>query len=101
VVPLDFFLGWPFAVQVVAACSLVFAPILFAGVVFAVSFSRTPEADRAFGANIAGAMLGGLAENVSMILGFQYLVLVGVLFYLLAMVWQRRAPTAPSVAPTA
>jgi hypothetical protein len=46
-------------------------------------------------------MLGGLTENVSMILGFQHLVLVGMVFYILAMVWQRRAPTAPSVAPTA
>ena len=45
-----------------ASCLLVFAPILFAGVIFAVSFARTDEPDRAFGANIAGAMLGGLAE---------------------------------------
>jgi hypothetical protein len=90
VVPLDFFLGWPWVAQVVTACSLVFAPILFAGVIFAVSFSWTESADRAFGANIAGAMLGGLAENLSMIVGFRYIVLVAMAFYLLAMLWKRQ-----------
>jgi SAM-dependent methyltransferase len=83
-VPLDAFLGLPRAVQVVGSCVLVFAPILFAGVVFAVAFARTQEPDRAFGANIAGALLGGLAENTSMLLGFQYLVLVALGFYLLS-----------------
>jgi hypothetical protein len=44
------------------------------------------EADRAFGANIAGAMFGGLAEYSSMILGFQYLLFVAVALYLLSIV---------------
>ena len=61
-----------------------FAPVLFAGVIFAASFKRTAEADRAFGFNIAGAMLGGLAENMSMLLGFQYVVVVAILFYALS-----------------
>src|SRR5262249_25531860 len=43
-VPLDFFLGWPRAAQVVASCLLVFAPVAFAGVIFAVSFRRTKQA---------------------------------------------------------
>jgi SAM-dependent methyltransferase len=81
VVPLGFFLGMPDVVQVVGSCLLVFAPILFAGVIFAVSFRRTREPDRAFGVNIAGSMLGGLAENTSMLLGFQYLLLVAIAFY--------------------
>lgn len=84
IVPLDYFLGMDRTVQIVLSCLLVFTPILFAGVIFAVSFSRTKEPDRAFGANIAGAMLGGLAENTSMLLGFQYLVLVAVGFYVLS-----------------
>ncbi len=97
VVPLDFFLGMPRAVQVVLSCALVFAPIAFAGVIFAVSFSRTARPDHAFGANIAGAMLGGLAENTSMYLGFQLLVLVAIAFYVLSAVLSR----APAAAPAA
>ncbi|MEK6337564.1 MAG: hypothetical protein AABM67_21805 [Acidobacteriota bacterium] len=84
IVPLDFFLGMNRTLQVVGSCLLVFAPVLFAGVIFAASFKRTPEADRAFGYNIAGAMLGGLAENMSMLLGFQYVVVVAILFYALS-----------------
>ena len=37
-----------------------------------------------FGANVAGALVGGLAENASMLLGFRYLILVAAGFYLLS-----------------
>jgi spermidine synthase len=84
VVPLDFFLGMNRGIQVIGSSLLAFAPILFAGVIFAASFKRTNEPDRAFGMNIAGAMVGGLAEYSSMLLGFQYLVLVALLFYILS-----------------
>jgi SAM-dependent methyltransferase len=91
VVPLDFFLGMNRGIQVLASCLLVFAPVLFAGVIFAASFKRTGEPDRAFGMNIAGAMVGGLAEYSSMLLGFQYVVLVALLFYVISAVGLRRA----------
>jgi hypothetical protein len=81
IVPLDFFLGMNRGLQVLGSCLLVFAPIFFAGVIFAASFRRSTQPDRAFGSNIAGAMLGGLAEYSSMLLGFQYVVLVAILFY--------------------
>jgi SAM-dependent methyltransferase len=89
-VPLDWFLGLDRSLQILGSCLLVFAPILFAGVIFAVSFARTQEPNRAFGANIAGAMLGGLAENTSMLLGFQYLVLVALAFYVLSALLGRK-----------
>lgn len=90
-IPLDFFLGMSRSLQVTGACLLVFAPVLFAGVIFASSFKLTDEPDRAFGFNIAGAMLGGLAEYTSMLLGFQYLILVAILFYGLSAVGLRRS----------
>jgi SAM-dependent methyltransferase len=91
VVPLDFFLGMNRSIQVLASCLLVFVPVLFAAVIFAASFKRTGEPDRAFGMNIAGAMVGGLAEYSSMLLGFQYVVLVAVLFYAISTVGLRSA----------
>jgi SAM-dependent methyltransferase len=94
IVPLDFFLGMNRSIQVIGSCLLVFAPVLFAGVIFAASFKRTNEPDRAFGINIAGAMVGGLAEYSSMLLGFQYVVLVAILFYALSAVGLRRADDA-------
>jgi hypothetical protein len=95
-IPLDLFLGMNRSVQVMASCLLVFTPILFAGVIFAVSFGRSTEPDRDFGANTAGAMLGGLAENSSMLLGFQHLVLVAVVFYTLSAILNRRQATETS-----
>jgi hypothetical protein len=89
-IPLDFFLGMSRVVQVVAACALVFAPILFAAVIFASVFKRTGEPDQALGINIAGAMVGGLAEYSSMLLGFQYLVLVAFGFYIVSSLGLKR-----------
>jgi hypothetical protein len=90
VIPLDLFLGINRTLQALVSSLLVFTPIFFAGVIFAVSFSRSKEPDRDFGANTAGAMLGGLAENLSMLFGFQHLVLVAVVFYILSAISTRR-----------
>jgi spermidine synthase len=81
VVPLDAFLGLDRATQIGLACGLVFAPVAFAGVVFPVSFARAPRPDRFFGANVAGALVGGMAENMSMLVGFRYLLVVAVVIY--------------------
>ena len=45
----------------------------------------------AFGANIAGAMLGGLAEYASMLVGFQHVGYLAVALYLASMffAWKR------------
>ena len=85
-IPLDLFLGMDRSLQVLGSCLLVFAPILFAGVIFSKAFSSSENPDVDFGFNIAGAMLGGLTEYSSMLLGFQYLMIVPILFYLLSMV---------------
>ena len=91
IVSLDAFLGMNRGIQVVGSCLLVFVPIFFAGVIFAASFKRTTQPDRAFGINIAGAMMGGLAEYSSMALGFKYLVLLAILFYAISALGLTRA----------
>jgi SAM-dependent methyltransferase len=88
-VPMDAFLGLSRTTQIAGACLVAFAPILFAGVIFAVSFSQAREPDRAFGLNVAGAMCGGLAEYASMLLGFQYLLVVAAAFYGLSAIGYR------------
>jgi len=80
-VPLDTFLVGGFGAMVFGSCLLLFAPIFFAGVVFAVSFRDTATPDQVLGANVAGSIVGGLAENTSMLLGFKHVVLVAALFY--------------------
>ena len=83
-VPVSAFLNLPAVVRTVASGAFVVLPILFAGVVFAAAFrdSRTPDVD--FGSNIAGAMLGGLTEPLSLVIGFNRLLLVALVFYVLA-----------------
>ena len=90
-VPLDLLLGLSRPLQILGSCGLALTPIICAGVIFAVSFKDSTQPDRDFGANVAGAMVGGLAENASMLLGFRYLTLVVIAFYALS-AW-RRAPS--------
>lgn len=49
--------------------------------------SIVADPDLAFGFNIAGTVSGGLAESVSMLVGFRYLLLVAMAFYALS-IWQ-------------
>ncbi len=89
-IPPGTFLGLTPTVQILSVCALVFAPIAFAGVIFATSFKRTTQPDRMFGANVAGALIGGLAENTSVILGFQLLLCVAAGFYLFSALFGNR-----------
>jgi SAM-dependent methyltransferase len=88
-VPLEVFLAGSLAWKYVASCLMVFLPVFFAGVIFARSFrdSRTPDQD--FGSNIAGAVMGGLAEYSSMLLGFRYVLVVAMVFYALSALFRR------------
>lgn len=56
-------------------------PIFLAGIIFTESFRRTPRKAAAFGANIVGAVAGGLAQNVSFIVGMNALLILAALFY--------------------
>jgi len=89
-VPPGTFLGMSPTVQILGVCAIVFAPIAFAGVIFATTFKRTSQPDRVFGANIAGALVGGLSENASVLLGFTLLLCVAVGYYALSAVFGNR-----------
>jgi hypothetical protein len=84
-VPMDVFLSLPGAGRVVVSCLVVFLPVFFAGVVFAVRFRASERPDVALGSNVAGAILGGLAENLSLVLGYNHLLLVAFAFYALSL----------------
>jgi hypothetical protein len=80
--PLNTFLGLPQLVQGILAGTLVFSPILCAGVVFAKSFENAERPEQALAYNTAGAILGGLAENLSLLIGFQWILAAAGLIYL-------------------
>jgi hypothetical protein len=103
-VPMATFLNLPGAVRVVASCAVVFVPIFFAGMIFAAAFRDSKQPDVDFGSNIGGVILGGLSENLSLMLGFNHLLLVAIAFYALSAVLRPRvrgAVAAPELWSTA
>jgi SAM-dependent methyltransferase len=97
-VPLRVFLGGG-SLRVAGACALVFAPVFFAGLVFGTRFARVRDPELALGANVAGALVGGFAENVSMLVGFRALALVALAVYALSAVrFDRRRAGRPEAA---
>ncbi len=83
-VPMDVFLDLPGVGKIAATLAVVFIPIFFAGVIFASCFAGSLHPDVDFGSNVAGVILGGLSENLSLMLGFNQVLLVAVAFYLLS-----------------
>lgn len=92
-VPPDLFLTGGTAWRYIAPCILALSPVFFAGVIFATSFRKAPQPHIALASNIAGCVVGGVAESLSMMLGFQYLLLVAALFYGLS-AWSPRTQLA-------
>jgi spermidine synthase len=80
--PLDVFLEGGLAWRYLAPSVLALAPIFFAGVVFGVTFRQAEHPEWAFGSNIAGSVVGGFTEPLSMLLGFRHLLLVAAIYYL-------------------
>lgn len=91
VVPMSTFLNLPGTLRILASCTVVFLPIFFAGIIFASAFRGSSQPDVDLGSNIAGAVLGGLSESLSLMIGFNHLLVVALLFYALAAVTARRS----------
>ena len=56
--------------------------MLFSGIVFARSFAAAPDRARALGANLCGALCGGILQYLSFLTGIRALMLLVVGFYL-------------------
>ena len=74
----------------VVSCAVVFVPIFFAGIVFGTLFRDSSKPDVDFGSNIAGAVLGGLCESLSLVVGFNHLLVIAVVCYLLSAIPNRK-----------
>lgn len=89
-VPLQALLSLPYAARVATAGFFLCSPVFFAGLVFIRSFARAGFAGEALGSNLLGALLGGLAESLSLLTGLRALLLVTAVFYLLSFLALRR-----------
>jgi spermine/spermidine synthase len=80
-IPTDVLLGLAVIPRFFAAVALAFLPIFAANLIFANRFRETSDPTAAFGANLLGAMVGGVLEYLSLLTGFRALLLVvGVLY---------------------
>ena len=73
-----------------ALCTLMGVTVFLAGLLFATTFQHAAAPGRAFGANILGAVMGGVLEYLSLLTGLRALYLCAVGLYLLALLGLRR-----------
>ena len=82
--------GWAVGPDIVLGKSLgaafgyalfLLSPVFCAGIVFANSFSRSPNAGTALGANILGAVLGAWSEYLTMATGIRFMALLALALY--------------------
>ncbi len=80
-VTMRWFLDLPDFLKIPLSGLVVFLPVFFAGVIFASNFRTSARPDIDFGSNVLGVILGGLSEYLSLLLGFDHLLIVAILFY--------------------
>jgi hypothetical protein len=71
-------------------------PVLFAGILFSTEFRLAESPGAALGANMLGAVAGGLLENLSLLFGMRALLLLAIAVYCVAGValWSRHRTRA-------
>jgi hypothetical protein len=96
----DGLLGLTYEARLLAASVQVSLPLFFAGIIFATHFRTAGEPSVALGANLVGAMAGGLLEYSSLVVGQQALYLAALAFYIcsLAVVLTGRRLRTPRAA---
>jgi hypothetical protein len=86
------------AVESAFYAALMFSPILCAGLLFGTAVKRSTSLPRDYGVNLLGAMVGGVAEYLSLATGFRALLVVIALCYVGAVAARGAAePTADPV----
>ncbi len=83
----------PYASKAVVLGGLTALPMFFSGIIFIRSFARESNKHEALGANMIGALVGGLLQSITFLVGLKALLLIVTGFYLIAML--TRADRAP------
>jgi len=86
--------GWVLSLAVplrfLVAVGLAFAPIFMANLVFTQRFKDVGSSTVAFGANLLGAMFGGILEYGALLVGYRALLIVAAVLYGCAFAFGRR-----------
>jgi hypothetical protein len=84
-----------------AGVAVAFAPVFLANLIFAQRFKDVGSSAVAFGANLLGAMLGGVLEYLAIVTGYRTLLILVAALYGVAFVTGRRHLRGASAAPPA
>jgi SAM-dependent methyltransferase len=76
---------------------LVFSPIFCAGLLFGSSIKRSEDVTVDYGTNLLGSMVGGVAEYLSLLMGFQFLLILVAVFYVAALATRRPGPAPAAI----
>lgn len=71
----------PYATKALVVGGLTSLPMLFSGIIFARSFSAASRKDLALGANLFGALVGGLLQSITFVTGIKFLLLIVAALY--------------------
>jgi SAM-dependent methyltransferase len=93
--PPEALLGLSGVPRALVAVVVYLGPVYFGGLVFARLIERETRLYEAYGSNVLGAVLGGTAEYLSLVVGFRFLLALALVFYLAVFVLLRRE-TAPA-----
>ena len=74
----------PYATKALVVGLLTSLPMLFSGIVFIRSFAAAERKDAALGANLIGALVGGLLQTITFVTGIKALLLIVAALYLAA-----------------
>ncbi|CAN5677226.1 hypothetical protein BH10ACT1_BH10ACT1_37730 [soil metagenome] len=88
--PSSALLGLDLVPRFLAAAAVAFAPIFTANLVFTQRFKDSSDSTTAFGANLLGAMVGGVLEYIALVTGYRALLIVAAVLYALAFAFGRR-----------
>jgi SAM-dependent methyltransferase len=91
----------PYATKAVVVGLLTSLPMLFSGIVFVRSFADVDRKDAALGANLMGALVGGLLQSVTFVTGIKALLLIVAALYVGALLSRPRTANGDGVAAEA
>ena len=94
VIPQESLLALPLVPRFAAAVAIAFAPVFLANLIFAQRFKDVGSSLSAFGANLLGAMVGGILEYASLLVGFRALLIAVAVLYGLAFILRPRRAVA-------
>ena len=82
--------------RLLMATLLTFTPVFLANLIFAQRFAQTASATAAFGANLLGALFGGILEYTALIVGYRALIVLAGIAYLAALILRPRRTADPA-----